>query len=174
MQSDGDLVKAVLAGQRELFAELVCRYERAVLAEALAVLRDRDGAQDIAQDAFVAAYEKLAGLKSPNAFGGWLLQIARRRALDAARRKPPPQSLDEAPAPASPCNNGHLDEASVQLLQAIAQLPDHEREAIVLCYFEDLQVKQIAEITRRPVSTVTVQLMRARDRLRQLLKGFEP
>lgn len=173
MQSDGVLVKAVLAGQRELFAELVRRYERAVLAEALAVLRNQHEAQDIAQDAFVAAYERLAGLKSPDAFGGWLLQIARRRALDAARRKPP-RRLDDVPPPVSPCNNGRLDESSVRLLRAIARLPDHERAAIVLSYFEDLQVKRIAEITGRPVSTVTVQLMRARDRLRQLLEGFEP
>ena len=80
MRSDAELVNAVLAGERESFATLVSRYERAVLAETLAVLRDYHRAQDVAQEAFVAAFERLAGLPEPRAFGSRLLQIARRRA----------------------------------------------------------------------------------------------
>ncbi len=173
MRSDAELVNAVLAGERESFATLVSRYERAVLAETLAVLRDYHRAQDVAQEAFVAAFERLAGLREPRAFGSWLLQIARRRALDAAQRQSGRQAHVAAER-SVPANNGLLDEASRHLLTALGRLPEHERIVIVLNYFESKKVGEIAQITHRPVGTVTVQLSRARARLREMLKEFEP
>ena len=84
LQSDGDLVDAVVGGDRAAFAILVRRYEPALRAVAMSVLRDAHLAQDAAQEAFVKAYEKLGSLRRAGAFGPWLLQIGRRCALDLA------------------------------------------------------------------------------------------
>ena len=86
MQTDAEIVDAVLKGEKELFAELVRRYEKAVRAVALDVSGDYHLAGDIAQDAFIKAYENLASLRTPEAFGPWLLKIAKRIAFEQAKQ----------------------------------------------------------------------------------------
>jgi RNA polymerase sigma-70 factor (ECF subfamily) len=88
VQTDAELVKAVLNGEKHVFTELVRRYERPVRGIALDVLGDYHSARDVSQDAFVRAYERLAGLRKADSFGPWLMKITRRCALDSARRKP--------------------------------------------------------------------------------------
>jgi len=78
VQSDAELVNAVLGGARSAFAALVRGYERTVSTAATELLHDRDGAQDAAQEAFVAAYEKLATLRNGSAFGAWVVRMLPR------------------------------------------------------------------------------------------------
>ena len=87
VQSDAELVNAVLNGNKQAFGVLVKRYERPVRAAALDVLGDYHSATDVSQDAFVTAYENLPGLRKPLAFGPWLMEITRRCALDFVRRR---------------------------------------------------------------------------------------
>ena len=97
MRSDAETVGAVLAGQRQAFADLVRRHEGAVHAVAMGVLRDHHAAQDVCQDTFVAAYRKLAALRDPASFGSWIAAMARNQALTLVRRKLPAQSLSDSP-----------------------------------------------------------------------------
>lgn len=167
--SDASLVRSVLAGDGGAFAALVDRHQRAALATCLAVLRDRQLAEDAVQDAFVAAYRSLRSLRDPATVGGWLLNIARNRAMRLARNRsrrlrvtaqmPPPET-------SVPANDAMDDE----LLAALGALPDHERSVVVLRYFDGHAVADIAAITGRPVGTVTKQLQRAHERLRAALK----
>lgn len=173
MQSDAELVNAVLGGDKQAFGLLVKRYERPVRAVALDVLGDYHLASDVSQDAFVTAYENLPGLRKPVAFGSWLMKITRRCALDGARRK-----QDEAPLesviPATIHNpNGQLDEEKRWLLAAVMKLPESERQVIMLRYFGDNGVNHVAEILGRSVGTVTKQLSRAHRRLRNILERSE-
>lgn len=94
MRSDTELVKAALEGQKKAFASLVSRYEVVVLAVALGVLGNHHSAQDAAQDAFLKAFEKLGTLRKAEVFRPWLLKIAKRCAIDIARRKPKQTNLD--------------------------------------------------------------------------------
>ena len=87
MQTDAELVNAVLKGEKDLFAELVRRYERAVRAVVLDISGDYHQTGDISQDAFVRAYEKLSFLRSPESFGPWIMKIARRLAIEQAKQK---------------------------------------------------------------------------------------
>ena len=173
MESDADLVKAVLAGDREAFAGLVDRYERAVRATALAVVRDHHVAQDTAQEAFLAAYSKLGSLRDEAAFGPWLLQIVRHRDVEAARRQPRGRTLETADSEAPAGADGQLEEDSRNLLAAVLRLPEGERTLVMLHYFDGQKVADIAQATGRPVGTVTGLLSRARDRLRRWLKESE-
>jgi RNA polymerase sigma-70 factor, ECF subfamily len=165
--SDGELVNAVLGGDRKAFAILIERYEPSVGAVTLSILKDAHLAQDAAQDAFVKAYEKLDHLRRAGAFGPWLLKIARRCALNMGRR---PRSMpisehdvgQEAPT-------SLLDEDRERLLAAIVRLRASERQVVMLRYFKGHSVKEVAEMVGRNVGTVTKQLSRAHARLRALL-----
>jgi len=173
LRTDAELVNAVLNGEKELFAELVRRYERPVRAVALDVLGDYHSATDISQDAFVRAYERLAGLRKPEAFGPWLMKITRRCALDSARRKPKETLLETKIAAAIENPDGRLDEDKQRLLAAVVKLPGAEKQVVMLRYFGDNSVNDVANLLGRSVGTVTKQLSRARVRLRKILERSE-
>ncbi len=173
MQSDAEIAKMVLNGEKQAFALLVERYERPVRAVALNVLGDYHRAADAAQDAFVKAYENLPGLRKPASFGPWLMKIARRCALDSARRPHKEGRLEPDVAEAIEGPNGQLDPAKKMLLAAVSKLPRAERQVIMLRYFGRHTVKDVANIAARSIGTVTKQLSRAHKRLRKLLKEAE-
>jgi RNA polymerase sigma-70 factor (ECF subfamily) len=169
--SDEALVRAVVAGDDRAYEALVGRYQRAAVATCLAVLRDRQLAEDAAQDAFVAAYRSLGSLRDRAAFGGWLLSIARNRAIRLARDRAKRSVVERERAPqAGRLDGDPWDEA---LLGALGRLPDHERVVVVLRYFDGHDVAAVAAITGRPVGTVTKQLSRAHERLRKALAATE-
>jgi RNA polymerase sigma-70 factor (ECF subfamily) len=167
LQSDGELIDAVVGGDRKAFAILVKRYERSVRAVTISVLRDRHLAQDAAQEAFVKAFEKLGSLRRAGAFGPWLLKISRRCALDIVQERrgeslPESDTLEATPARL-------LDEERERLLAAVVRLRRSEKQVVMLRYFGGYNVKEVADIAGRSVGTVTKQLSRAHRQLRVLL-----
>ena len=172
MPTDAELVEAVLQGDQASFAPLVQRHERAVMGTALAVLQDYFEAQDVAQEAFVAAYQQLATLRSGARFGPWVLSIARHRARRVARRRTKQQYIF-VPLDSLVSGNGQSDELLEELLRAVCRLPERQRWFILLRYFDGLSVREVAEATACPVGTVTKYLSRAYKRLRELLKDTQ-
>ena len=173
MRTDAELINAVLGGKKEVFAVLVKRYERPVRAGALDVLGDYHLASDVSQEVFIKAYEQLAGLRKPEAFGAWLMKIARRCALDSARRKVKETQMRNKIATSIESPNGRLDEGKQRILAAVVRLPRAEKQVVMLRYFSDNSVKDVAEIVGRNVGTVTKQLSRAHKRLRKILERSE-
>ncbi len=170
MKSDAALVKAASDGDRSAFGTLVQRYECAVRAVATHVLRDGHAAEDVAQDAFVIAYQKLPALRDGGAFGAWIVTIARREALRRLRRRAATVPLDSAgPAPEA----RREGQTSERLLAAVTRLPDRERHVVMLKHFNGLSVRDIARVTGRPAGTVTKQISRAYARLRKFLEDLE-
>jgi RNA polymerase sigma-70 factor (ECF subfamily) len=173
VQSDADLVKAALDGERDAFAVLVKRYKRPVRAVAMDVLGDHTSAQDAAQDAFVRAYENLPALRKSSAFGPWLIKITRRCALSMASQRPRETTLEPTDAFPSEGKDGQLDEQKQRLLAAVVKLPESERQVVMLRYFSGHSVRDVAAILSRGVGTVTGQLSRAHKRLRNILERPE-
>ncbi|MHC4623146.1 MAG: RNA polymerase sigma factor [Planctomycetota bacterium] len=173
MQSDVQLVEAVLNGQKQAFAALVGRYERSVRAVAMDVLDDHELVQDIAQEAFLKAYQNLGSLRKPQAFGPWLMKITRRCALSVAGQRPRETSLEPRETLAAESSNGRLDEEKQRLLAAVIKLPEGEKQVVMLRYFSGHTVREVAAILGRSVGTVTKQLSRAHKRLRNILKESE-
>ena len=171
MQSDADLVEAVLGGDRASFEVLVRRHERAVLGVALGILRDYHAAQDAVQDAFVAAYEELGTLRHGSRFGAWVLGIARRRAIDLWRKR------SRTPQPTVPLDccaahgDGRLDDTVDEVFEAVGRLPERLRRVVLLRFCDGLSVPEIAETTGSPEGTVSSRLSRAVARLRRSLTG---
>jgi len=167
LQSDGEVIEAVLGGDRKAFAILVRRYERSVRAVAMSVLRDRHLAQDAGQEAFVKAFEKLGSLRRAEAFGPWLLKISRRCALDLVHKQRAQSLPEEDILEAKPA--GLLSEEKEHLLAAVVRLRESERQVVMLRHFGGYSVQEVADIAGRSVGTVTKQLSRAHRQLRVLL-----
>jgi RNA polymerase sigma-70 factor, ECF subfamily len=166
--SDAEIVARVRRGDRDAFTALVSRYERSILALALAGVHDLHTAEDVVQATFLRAYQKLASLSDASRFGPWLMQIARNQVIDALRARRVPVTLPAESSQPSRCDNS-LDAAWIErehLLGMVARLPEHERLVLGLRYFDGLSVAAIASATARPVGTVTKQLSRAIARLR--------
>lgn len=174
MRTDAQIIAAVLAGRREAFAELVTRYERAVHAVAMGVLRDHHAAQDVCQETFVAGFRSLGSLRQPEAFASWIITLARNEALSFVRRKRVEQPLDATAEPIAVTKDGHRDDRLERLLASILELPDHERAVVTLRYFAGYSLEQISDMTGQPVGTVGAQLHRARTHLRAMLEEVTP
>ena len=173
VKTDAELVNAVLDGEKQMFAELVRRYERPVRAVALGILGDFHLTNDISQDAFIKAYEKLESLRKPQAFGLWLMKIAHRCALESAKQKSKRANLEINNAAMIENPNGQLDEENQWLLAAVVKLPKAEKQVVMLHYFSQNSVRDVSKIVGRSVGTVTKQLSRARIRLRKILERQE-
>ncbi len=174
MRTDAEIITAVLAGRREIFADLVARYERVVHAVAMGILRDHHAAQDICQETFIAAYRALGTLRETSTFGTWIIRIARNQALSCVRRQRPEPPLDAAPEPSTHDTHGRLNASADRLLSAVMELPAHERAVVMLRYFAGHSLEAISNMTGQPVGTIGGQLHRARARLRSLLAEVMP
>lgn len=167
MTSDAELVANAKRGDMEAFGRLIERYERSVLAAALAELRDIHAAEDVVQNVLLLAFRRLETLRDAAKFGPWLMQIARRQVAEAARERIPantPHSCAEQEI-AVP-DNGTSWIENEHLLSLVARLPENERVLVGLRYFDGHSMAEIAEISGRPIGTVTKQLSRSIARLR--------
>lgn len=169
MKSDAELVSEALRGEVGSFEVLVERYQRAVMGSALAVLGDFHAAQDAAQDAFIVAYRKLGTLRDGARFAPWLMQLARRRAVELSRQqaKRRPEAISRELASAS--SDGQLAEVTKEVFAAVDGLPRRQRQAILHRHCDGLSVQETARAMGIAVGTATKCLSRAYARLRQIL-----
>jgi RNA polymerase sigma-70 factor (ECF subfamily) len=158
------LVRDAQRGDRAAFADLYQRFARMVHGIVLA-RTVRTEVDDVVQDVFVTALERLADLREPAAFGGWLATIARHRATDYRRRTPTTESLvDDVAAPRDP---DYLQ--SRVILDAVRALPDAYRETLILRLVEGMTGAEIADRTGLTAASVRVNLHRGMKLLREKL-----
>ncbi|MEM9825239.1 MAG: sigma-70 family RNA polymerase sigma factor [Planctomycetota bacterium] len=167
MPSDAHLIEQILAGQSDHFAVLVSRYERLAVATAIRRVGDSHLADDVAQEAFLAAFQKLSSLRDRSNFGGWLLGIVRHHSLRVVAKDKRVESHADPTLMMEPHHDfdSRADETGA-LLELVERLPEHERVIVGLRYFDGHSVQEIADFTARPIGTVTKQLSRAHRRLR--------
>ena len=176
---DAKWVNQILAGDEDAFTALVKKYEKRIHAFVWRRVRDYHIAEEITQDTFLIAYEKLDTLRDPNRFSGWLYMIATRRFLTwLAEKKIPMQSL-EAMSEAeieSLFYAQYLAEQTEKLVTEkqrevveylLQKLPSRERTAVVLHYLSEMTCEEIGEFLEVSPNTVKSQLHRARKRLKK-------
>jgi RNA polymerase sigma-70 factor (ECF subfamily) len=172
----------VLAGDPDAYRQLVERESAAIVRACHRVLGDLHDAEDAAQEAFVTAYRSLAGWRGEGPFGAWLTRIAIRIALRQAGKRQAVTWIDPAgsekadaalaaqsvaAAPRSdPAALAVRSEGAAELRTAVAALPDPYREVVILRFFGELSLEEIARQTERPLGTVKTQLRRGLLRLR--------
>lgn len=187
---DGELVRRTLTGDRPAFDQLINRYQRQAVAVSYRLLGNGHDALEVTQDAFLKAYNGLKTLEKPNAFGGWLMRIVSNLSLNFRRsRKVRSQlPLDDLLGPAEPSAGavtGGSDwmaqsgdpvhglesrEMGQKLKEALAQLPEKQRQAILMFTIDEMPQKQVAEALNCSVEAVKWHVFQGRKRLRELLK----
>ena len=177
MPADAQLVNRTLAGDLESFGELHHRYFERLTRTVVTILRDRVRAEDVAQEAYQSALESLPRLADPNRFFPWLRRIAVNRAVEETRRAGRRDRLHSAwsfhrdPAAAIPSKLDRLleDERADVLRQAVQQLPEKQRAAVVLRFFQGLSVRETAAALDCREVTVRTNVFRALQRLGSML-----
>ena len=179
--TDAGLVAAVRRGSREAAGRLAQRYLRGCRAVALAVVGEIAAAEDVCQEAFVHAIDRIDDCRDPARFGAWLRQIVRRRARNYLRharvRRAVPLAADMGVDPGeSPADAAVRSDLRERLLSALGQLPEDRREVVLLHDLEGWTHREIAERMELPPGTVRSHLHYARRRLRELLRltGGDP
>ena len=170
MESTEALVKSAVAGDTVSYGELVRRFERSVVTTGWSILGDFHLAQDVAQEVFTIAHGQLVTLRDGSSFGSWVLKIARNRALRRRKQEATHRSAVPFMDGFGAVRDAALDEYREELIRAVGQLPEQERIVVVLRYFDGQPVDSIAQLTGRPIGTVTKQLSRAVERLRYLTR----
>ena len=178
-RDDVELIRSILSGDDSAFSDLVNKYQKSVHALAWRKVEDFQVAEEIAQDAFLQAYKKLATLTNPNQFAGWLYVITRNLCLDWHRRKKPTmQSLDAT-------NTTTLEKTSYErylveqrekiadahrrelVKNLLAKLPESERTVVTLHYLGEMTSEAISKFLGVSVNTIKSRLRRARKRLKE-------
>jgi RNA polymerase sigma-70 factor (ECF subfamily) len=187
--TDGQLVAQVLAGQRPAFDELIRRYQRQAVAVSYRLLGNSQDSLEVTQDAFLKAFTSLATLNKPEAFGGWLMRIVSNLSLNYRRSRkvrsqlPLDDLLGKATSDASqsggsewmsksgdPVHNLESREMGDRLQQAMGQLPEKQRLALVMFTIDEMPQKQIAEVLGCSVEAVKWHVFQGRKRLKELMK----
>jgi RNA polymerase sigma-70 factor (ECF subfamily) len=162
---DGDLVRLAQTGDQDAFGRLYERYARLVHGLLLARV-PRSDVDDLVQDVFLAAWNRLPTLREPGAFGGWVTVIARNRATDFHRRSPETVELP-GDLPARDATAERTE--ALRLLDIVRTLPEAYRETLVLRLVEGLTGPEIAERTGLTPASVRVNLHRGMKLLRERL-----
>lgn len=168
------MVLAAQAGDPEAFGTLYERYYPTLVWLAYAVVLDRDWAEDIAQQTFVKACEKLADLRKPERFTGWLTRICRNTAHQALRDR---KRLSTKTAEPAACDGDPLAEREQRAIvkAAVDRLSPMYREIVVLHYYHHCSYEQLREILGLSDSSVRGRLFRARRKIERFLvqQGFD-
>ena len=189
--SDGELVTRTLAADRGAFDELIRRYQRQAVAVSYRLLGNSHDALEVTQDAFLKAYGSLNTLQKPEAFGGWLMRIVSNLSLNYRRSRktrsaqlPLDDLLGSTEGGQSDAAGGsewmarsgdpvrrlESEELGRRLKDALNQLPEKQRLAIVMFTIEQMPQKQVAEALQCSVEAVKWHVFQGRKKLKDLLK----
>lgn len=173
--NEAQLVDEARRGNQAAFGDLVLRYERRLIRVISQFVRDQDLAQDLAQETFLRAYQRLDQFDPARRFGPWLFRIGVNLTLDYLRKQKrrgwwslfTDASADRAPDPATADPRQALDLS--QEVQAVLQkLPEKHRTILVLRDLENFSTSEIAAILNRKEATIRWKLSEARQRFEEL------
>jgi RNA polymerase sigma-70 factor (ECF subfamily) len=183
-EREAALIAAILAGEREKFHDLIRPYERQVYLTALSLVKNETEAEDVAQEAILRAYRKLASFRGDAKFSTWLIAITLNEARTRLReeKRASFDSLDNhdseegdyTPAALTDWREVPLEalerqEIRALMQQAVAELPETFRQVVILRDMEELSVNETAEALGISISLVKVRLHRARLLLQKRL-----
>jgi len=173
---DRQLVERSQAGDVSAFEELVRRHQGRAYAIAYHLLRNREDAQEVAQEAFARAYLRIREFRAEAQFRTWLYRILVNLATDLFRKRKWEVPEEEGPLPVAAAENPG-DELEQKVLRqaiqrAIEALPGDLKTVIILRELEGLSYQEIAQVIRRPIGTVMSRLFHARRKLQEALAPY--
>jgi RNA polymerase sigma-70 factor (ECF subfamily) len=177
--TDIELIEQTLSGDQSAYADLVKRHQRFVFTLAIRFAKNREDAEEIAQDCFIKAYRSLESFKRESKFSTWLYSIVYTTAMTTLRKKRvDTTSIDDedtyiqiANSPSGyDTNNAENRSRSFYLNQAIEQLSPDDAAIITLFYKGEQSLEEIAQALCIEANSVKVKLFRARQRLKEKLE----
>ena len=173
-ERDRDIVELLRkAGRDRAFEELLRRYEGKVYRLCCALLRERTQAEDAAQESLVRVWKALDRYDGRAALSSWIYAITRNRCLTALERRRSLDSLDELGEEAEfglPATGQPGDGRAEELLELVQLLPERLRRVLLLYYYEERSVSEVALMLGCPEGTVKTTLFRARAALAEMLQ----
>jgi RNA polymerase sigma-70 factor (ECF subfamily) len=180
--TDSDLIRRAQAGDADAFGQLVHRHMRRAYFSALGLVGSHEDALDLSQEAFARAFRARRTLEPDRPFYAWYYVTLRRLCFNFVRDRRRRASwtaeggdwieTDAVSPDDSPEQAVLRRDAQRRLARAMAALPDHEREVLVLKEFEGLKYREIAALIDVPIGTVMSRLYAARQRLSAALEGM--
>ena len=185
---EAELIARIVAGEKELFHELIRPYERMVYLTAFSILKNETEAEDAAQEAVISAYRHLSSFRAEAKFSTWLTTIAinegrkRLRKAKGATFESIEEQMEEKEGDYTPAALTDWREIPLQALErkelrealrkAVAELPDHYRQVFTLRDLEEFNIEETAQALGINTGVVKVRLHRARVMLQKRLVPF--
>ncbi|MEE8525398.1 MAG: sigma-70 family RNA polymerase sigma factor [Thermoanaerobaculia bacterium] len=184
--TDEQMVASILEGERDLFRDLVRRYQGRLVNYLFRMLRNEEDAHDLAQEVFFKIYEALDRFDPRYRFSTWLFRVAQNAAIDRIRKRrlrlvsihrPADQESDggdwELPGDdPTPYQTARNVERGTAIREAIDRLPWEYRELITLRHYGELSYDEIAKLKEMPLGTVKNKLFRGRQMLKERLHDY--
>ncbi len=173
-------VRAAQAGDRAAFGELCIRYERMVFSIAFARLGNHAEAQELTQEVFMHALEKLGQLREAECFGGWLRSMTQRMAINRAVRRKPVYAAETETLEASACeettplHKALATERKREVRKGLRRLKAMDRETLVAFYVSGQSLVEMSNRFDSPIGTIKRRLHVARKRLARELAAMAP
>jgi|SRR5687767_12182389 len=167
---DAEAIKRCQQGDREAFRHLVERYQRRAVGQAMAILFNRDDAEDAVQEAFIDAFKAIGTFDTSRTFYQWFYVLLRNRCYKMTAGRRPTENLDESLFLTS--QREVPDDTRIALEKALHSLTREEREIVWLKYFSGLSYDELATHLQIPRGTVMSRLFYARRRLQGKLAGM--
>lgn len=171
--SDEAIIRQIIAGDIEVYAELINRYETKLHRYVVYLIHNQAIADDVVQEAFIKAYQNLQSFNPKYKFSSWIYRIAHNEAMNAVRRHK--FTIDvEIEQLADDSYDQRLGEIVDQKLlnkhvrDCVRQLSAKYREVIQLAYLENMKYGEVGQVLRIPTSTVGVRLARAKAQLKKI------
>jgi RNA polymerase sigma-70 factor (ECF subfamily) len=175
-----ETIRRAQAGDQAAIAVLVAEQQRYVYSIAMTITRDPADAADLTQDALIRLIRAIGSYRGETKLSTWLYRLVVNLGIDRMRRRgaPPIRLDDEGTDIDLPSDNPlddvagtfERDEQARTVRAAIAKLPDAQRLALTLHYFEDLRYEDIADVMGVPINTVKSHIRRGKERLAALLR----
>ncbi|NER12199.1 sigma-70 family RNA polymerase sigma factor [Leptobacterium flavescens] len=177
-QPDHYYINRVLEGEVNAFSFLVEKYQNMVFTIALKLMKEREEAEDVAQEAFIKCFQSLKKFKGQSKFSTWLYRISYNHCLDKLKEKKRyvrSDHIDEV-------NESQIDaetdafyaleqkERKEYIEKALKKLSEDDQLLMTLYYYEELSLKEISEITGIKANNIKIKLYRSRNKLLSLLK----
>ncbi|MBQ3567441.1 MAG: RNA polymerase sigma factor [Anaerotignum sp.] len=168
------LVRRLQAGDESAFDELFAIYQKKAVRTAALITGDAAMAEDVAQEAFVQCLLHIGELREPSRFRSWFFRTLTRSAWKAMQEKLPSVDWENVTEAATADSYPSEKTAAYEkLYRALDDLGRKQRTTVILYYFNDLSIREIAEATGSPEATVKTRLFAARRRLKQVLEAEE-
>jgi len=173
VDNEREWVLASQAGDPAAFEALIRRHQRMIHALTYRMTGSLADAEDLAQEAFIKAWEQLAGFRAEAKFSSWLYRIAVNLCLNWRNHE---QRRQRAYQDFTPENNhdGGADTLAVQVQEALLKLPSKQRVAVILTTYEGMNHAQAAHLLGCSETTVSWRVFAARGKLKRLLKDLAP